>query len=484
MNFGLSFRHFKTYTSMNDRIRQDLQETPGLLSAAKDFSEQFLSTIEALPAGRGMQAFEQLSLPEGAQGAAHAMHQFETLYAPYVNSSAGPRYWGFVTGGTTPAALVGDWLTAVMDLNAADRTAVSFHMEGETLHMLRQLFGLPDEYLGCFVSGATMSNFSGLATGRQWLGMQRGINIGEEGLHALGAIRLVAAMPHSSVVKSMAMMGLGRSALVRIPALPGREAIDVAQLEQYLAAHPEELVIVSASAGTVNTVDFDDIAAIVKLKKRYAFWLHVDAAFGGFAALSDTHRHLLAGWEQADSITIDAHKWLNVPYDSAMLFTRHPEMQLEVFKNAGAAYLGDPAKQFNYTNYGPENSRRFRALPAWFSLQAYGREGYSELVTRNIRHAHLLGQHIASDERFRLLAPVHMCVTCFTLNIAEAELPEAIAAYLQALQDSGVVYMTATHYAGVPAIRAALVNWRTTEEDVIVVWEEMQRQVAALLARV
>ncbi|WP_198315014.1 pyridoxal-dependent decarboxylase [Chitinophaga sp. MD30] len=225
---------------MNDRIHQDLQETSQLLAAAKDFSEQFLATIEAIPVGRGMQGFERLSLPEQAHGASYAMHRFETLYAPYVNSSAGPRYWGFVTGGTTPAALMGDWLTAAMDLNAADRTAVSFHMEEEALHMLRQLFGLPEGYLGCFVSGATMSNFSGLATGRQWLGMQRGINIGEEGLHALGVIKVVSATPHSSVVKSMSMMGLGRNALVRIPTLPGREAVDVLQLEQYLAAHPEE----------------------------------------------------------------------------------------------------------------------------------------------------------------------------------------------------------------------------------------------------
>ncbi len=262
----------------------------------------------------------------------------------------------------------------------------------KTLQLLRQLFTLPEAFEGVFVTGATMSNFTGLAAARQWLGKQYGVDVAAQGVGALPEIKVLAATPHSSVVKALSMLGLGRNSLVTLSTLPGREAVDVKALEKWIAYNPDTPFIYVASAGTVNTVDFDDIAAIAALKDKHPFWLHVDAAFGGFAAVSPRFRHFLNGWEQADSITIDAHKWLNVPYDCAMLFSRHPLLQLDVFQNAGAAYLGDPVQNFNYINYAPENSRRLRALPAWFSLRAYGAEGYRDIVEQNVKQAQRLGE--------------------------------------------------------------------------------------------
>lgn len=465
---------------MNATFRQDLAEINELLTQTAGYASDFLQQMNELPVSGMLPAFPASLLPEKGIGTAAALELFDNKYGDYLIGNAGPRYFGFVTGGVTPAALAGDWLAGTFDMNPGDRTAVSYNIESETLNLLKQLFNIPEDFLGCFVSGATMSNFTALATARQWLGIQQGVDVGEEGAAALKEVTVLSGTPHSSIAKALSMLGLGRNALVKLPVLAEREAADVNALKAWIAAHPAQPFIYVANAGTVNTVDFDDIAAIVDLKKEHHFWLHIDAAFGGFAAVSPRYKHLLKGWEGADSITIDAHKWLNVPYDSAMVFTRHPLLQLSVFQNAGAAYLGDPEANFNYINYAPENSRRLRSLPAWFSLKAYGAEGYRDMVETNIRLAQQLGERLAKSERFHLLAPVRLCVVCFTLNHSQRMLQEHVNLFLQKLVKRGAVYVTPTNYKGTPAIRAALVNWRTTDQDIDRVVAELETVAAEI----
>jgi glutamate/tyrosine decarboxylase-like PLP-dependent enzyme len=219
--------------------------------------------------------------------------------------------------------------------------------------------------------------------------------------------------------------------------------------------------------------------AIKALKEKYNFWWHIDAAFGGFVACSPQYAHLIQGWEMADSIAIDLHKWLNVPYDSAVAFVqdKHLGLQLNTFQNANAAYLGDPKANFNFLNFLPENSRRMRALPAWMSMMAYGREGFQDIVERNVANARFLGELISSSVDFELLAPVRLNCVCFTLkNRPQAE----VSQFLTHLVAKGNVYMTPTVYLGQSAIRAAFVNWRTTESDVEIAFGDMEAVLSTL----
>jgi glutamate/tyrosine decarboxylase-like PLP-dependent enzyme len=268
------------------------------------------------------------------------------------------------------------------------------------------------------------------------------------------------------------MLGLGRKSLITINTLDDREAIDINELEKYLKTVSEPVIVV-ANAGTVNTVDFDDLEAIGSLKKKYNFWMHVDAAFGGFAACSEKYEKLMAGINHADSITIDAHKWLNVPYDAAMQFTRHKDIQVKVFQNQ-AAYLGDPSLMPDSMHFTPENSRRFRALPSWFTLIAYGKEGYREIVDRNCYVAHTLGARLNKSADFRLLAPVRMNVVCFTFSKNDITMDE-IRAFLNAVRDDGQVFFTPTLYKGTPGIRAAISNWQTDLTDVDLAFDALKR---------
>lgn len=460
-------------------LADDQERLPALIAAVSAYAAVVLEGLDAAPVAVAPRQQAATALPAAGIGAAGALQHFTDSVAPLLSANAGPRYLGFVTGGTTPAALLGDWLAAAFDQNPISWLdgAAALQLERDTLAMLRALFGLPEQFAGSFVSGATMSNFVGLALAREWAGRAHGIRVSDAGLAALPRIEILAATPHSSTTKALSMLGLGRAAWQVIACLPGREAMDLRMLERLLTQAAGPCVVI-ASAGTVNTGDFDDFNGLAHLKERYGFWLHVDAAFGGFAGLSPALQPLLQGWEGADSICIDLHKWLNVPYDSAAAFTRHRDLQGDVFANV-AAYLERSAQEPEPIHLAPENSHRWRALPAWFSLLAYGAEGYREIVERDCRLARTLGERIAASAFFDLLAPVRLNIVCF------APRNRALSArVIAAVRDNGAAFVTPTVLHGTPAIRAAFSNWRTTDRDLDIIWEALAKAAETAHAQV
>ena len=411
------------------------------------------------------------NLPEESQGAEAALEYFRKHYAEKMSGSAGSRYFGFVTGGVTPASLLGDWLTSLFDNNAFGvDDSIAFQLELEAIGMLRSLFNLSDNHTGSFVTGATMSNFVGLAIARQWVGQQQGVDIAVDGVTALGEISVLSAAPHSSIYKALSMLGMGRKCVQKFATYEATETMDVVTLEEALAKQNGKPCIVVATAGTVNAVEYDDLEAIAALKERYNFWLHIDAAFGAFAACTDEHKHLVAGLDLGDSICIDAHKFLNVPYDAAMQFTRHLDLQAQVFQNS-AVYIHQEVSETSFINLTPENSRRLRALASWFSLLAYGKQGYQEMVEQCCANAQLLADKIETSEHFKLLAPVQLNGICFSFQ-EEKSLSE-IRDYLARLQADGSVFLTPTSYLGTPAIRVSITNWRTEAKDIDIAWRAM-----------
>jgi glutamate/tyrosine decarboxylase-like PLP-dependent enzyme len=248
--------------------------------------------------------------------------------------------------------------------------------------------------------------------------------------------------------------------------------MDCTALEKLLERDTDTPTILISSAGTVNSGDFDDMKVITALQKRFDFWWHVDGAFGAFAASVPGLSHLVDGWEAADSITVDGHKWLNVPYDNGFYFIKkaHSTLQMNCFQNANAPYLGERLENFSYSNFGPENSRRLRALPVWFALKTYGAEGFQKLFERNIAQAQKLGALIEASEDFELLAPVRLNIVAFALK------NEALQSdFTKSLIATRRVFMTPTKIFGRTATRAALVNWQTRDEDIDISWAEMQR---------
>ncbi|MCW1964530.1 pyridoxal phosphate-dependent decarboxylase family protein [Chryseobacterium viscerum] len=461
---------------MNEHLKNDSANIGYLLNIIKEQGTDYLNSIEErLTSVINNTVSEKQELPESGFGTEEVLRIFNEKFEPIMVGSGGPRYWGFVTGGATPASVAGDWLATVYDQNpqsVSEQGDASAKIEMETIQLLLKLLQLPESFLGGFVSGATMSNFTCLAVGRQWLGKEQGRDIAKEGVS--GTVKILTATPHSSSIKSLSLLGLGSSNIIKIKTEEGnREAIHIKDLEENILKLDGEPFILISSGGTVNTVDFDDFKAISRLKEKYNFWWHIDAAFGGFAACSETHQNLVEGWEYADSITVDCHKWLNVPYESAVFLIKdqYKILQVETFQNSNAPYLGDPLENFSYLNFLPENSRRLKALPAWFSLMAYGKKGYQEIVDKNIGWAKQLGQLIENSDNFKLLAPVRLNTVCFTLK--EDAKQDEVGRFLEKLNDTGKVFMTPTFYNQHKGIRAAFVNWMTSEKDIRQVFDLM-----------
>ncbi|TXK59668.1 aspartate aminotransferase family protein [Alkalisalibacterium limincola] len=379
---------------------------------------------------------------------------------PWISASPGPRYLGYVTGGVTPEALAADWLVSTWDQNVSNAAgSIAADVERRTVAAFGAAFGLASSMHGQFVSGATAANLVCIATAREWAARQ-----------SSAPLTVFAGSAHSSILKAMSITGVGRSRLRPVATLAGRTAVDPLALEQALAIHSGGPAVVVASAGEVNTGDFDDLLRVSEICKRHRAWLHVDGAFGLFAAFDSGLRPRLDGIEHADSVTVDLHKWLNVPYDSAIAYTARPDLQREVF-SASSAYLGDDPDPLHFT---PENSRRFRAFPAWMVLATRGTRGIGEWVGANCRLARQFGEAISATGRFQVLGGIPLNIVSFTPTRGGATARDR---FLQRLNAGGETFMTPGQLFGQPTVRAAFSNWTTSAQD-------LDRIVAAVAASV
>lgn len=438
-------------------LRTDRESLPEVLEHVAGVASAYLAGVDEAPVLPRVPLPESVARPPEPVGAVAAVDRFCQTWLPSMVASSGPRFQGYVTGGATPAAVAGDWLVSALDQNVSSDEGGAAALERQVVLWMRQVLGLPAGHHGALVTGSTMANFAGLAVARQWAGRRLGVAIDEEGVSAAGPLRIYSGSPHASILKCLSMLGLGRQSLVRLPLRAGREALSPAGLEAVL----EETVgpsVVVANVGTVNTGDIDDLEAIVALRERYGFWLHVDGAFGAFAALDDRVSGRVRSIGQADSVAVDLHKWMNVPYDAALVYTRHRDLQAEVFQNPGS-YFAEVGDEPEFLHLVPENSRRFRALPVWLALVAYGLDGHAEIVRRCNDHADRLATLLCRLPDVSVLAPTHLNIVCFATPLAPGALVDAVAR-------SGEAFLTTTTYDGRPAVRAAFSNWRTTDDDV------------------
>jgi glutamate/tyrosine decarboxylase-like PLP-dependent enzyme len=400
-------------------------------------------------------------LPEEGDGSLATLRALIDAADAESTRSAGPRFFHFVMGGGTPAALGADWLAGALDQIALNWVSSPFAMRIEqvALDWLKELFGLPAGWSGVLTTGATMANFTGLAAGRRWWGLRRGIDVEEDGLAALPPI-LATETVHVSALKAVAMLGLGRR---RVRALPPHS------LEAAFEELDGEPAILLATAGDVNTGACDPLGDLADLAERYGAWLHVDGAFGLFAAISPSTRRLVEGIERAHSVSVDGHKWLNVPYDCGAALVHDPDVHYGAFTTSAAYLGGEETARPVFGNLAPEMSRRARALPVWATLHAYGRSGYREMVERHLELARRLSAQVDAEPRLERLAEVPLNVVCFRYRPdgrPEDELDELKRRLGQAVLDDGRVYFGTTVHNGKVAFRPAIVNWRTGPADV------------------
>ena len=409
-------------------------------------------------------------MPEEGDGTLAAVRELAARGQQAATRSSGPRFFHFVMGGGTPAALAADWLTSAFDQVAFGwaSSPMASRLEQVAVDWLRQLFELPDEFGGALTTGATMGNFVALAAARNWWAEQHGIAVDEVGLSALPAPPILSSgYIHPSAVQAIGMLGMGQRNVERL-ADDGAGRLDADALEARLGELGGPTILV-ANAGEVNAGDFDPVARMADLAAEHGSWLHVDGAFGLFARLAPETRELAAGVERANSVSADGHKWLNVPYDCGFAFVREAGRLSRTF-NVGAPYLPSPDDPRPNPGFlTPENSRRGRALEVWATLRAYGRAGYREMVERHLRLARQLAERVDREPQLERLADVRLNIVCFRARpdgVPEDELDALNRDLGAALLRDGRVFAGTTTYEGKVAFRPAIVNWRTAEQDV------------------
>jgi glutamate/tyrosine decarboxylase-like PLP-dependent enzyme len=401
--------------------------------------------------------------PEHPADAETILALLDEIGSPATVATAGGRYFGFVNGSSLPATLAANWMAGAWDQNAAlsIEAPAAVALEEIALGWLIDLFNLPTHCGGAFVTGATMANFACLAAARNFVMKDAGWDVEARGLFGAPEISVVVGEEvHPTLLKALGLLGLGRQRVLTVPT--------DGQGRMRAGAFPElaKPTIVCIQAGNVNTGAFDPAPEICALARRAGAWIHVDGAFGLWAAASPGRAALVKGFADADSWATDAHKWLNVPYDSGLSFVRYPEA-LSNAMSLSAAYLpmGDSREPMHYT---PEASRRARGVEVWAALRSLGRAGLADLIESTCRHAERFATGFR-EAGYRVLNDV--VINQVLVYFGDEETTRRVIA---GIQEDGTCWCGGTVWQGQPAMRISVSSWATTEDDV-------ERSLAAML---
>ena len=406
--------------------------------------------------------FEQPFFEQGSTAEA-VVAELDEIGSPGTMASAGGRFFGFVIGGSLPVTVAANWLATAWDQNAGLVTTspTNATLENVALRWLKDIFHLPVQCAGGFVTCATTANFAALAAARHALLARVGWDVEAQGLFGAPSLTIVTGDEvHASIEKALSLVGFGRQTVVRVPVdAQGRMRVDA-------LPSVDERTIVCVQAGNVNTGAFDPVAEICERAHSQGAWVHVDGAFGMWAAVAPSRAHLVRGIEDADSWATDAHKWLNVPYDSGLVFTRDAGA-LRAAMSVGGAYLAQDDDRVPY-QYTPDFSRRARGVEVWAALRQLGRKGLADLIERTCRHAtrfanglHAAGYSVLND----------VVLNQVLVSFGNAERTREV---IRRIQEEGTCWCGGTVWQGQTAMRISVSSWATTAEDV-------ERSLAAIL---
>ena len=444
-----------------------------VLSLAQHEAFSFLQDLDRAPVGATVDVQtlrEQLNKPLADSGL--PPEQVITELVKDVGGgllgSASGRFYGWVIGGSVPSALAADWLTATWDQNAAlYATSPAAAVVEEVAGLwLKDILKLPSHASFAFTSGCQMAHATCLAAARHALLAERGWNVEERGLYGAPPIRiLTSGQRHGSFERAVRLLGLGRDQVVCLTS-DADDRLEPAALQKALEIEPTAPTIVLLQAGDINIGAFDDFQALIPLAKRYGAWVHVDGAFGLWAAASPRYQHLVKGVEAADSWATDGHKWLNVPFDCGYAFIAHNEAH-RASMSYRAAYLTHDEDARDEMDWNPEWSRRSRGFSTYAALRELGRDGVAELIVRCCRHAHEIVMGIGSLPGAEVLwePAINQGLVRFLATNGEdhdRRTNEVIAAIVE----TGEAFFGGTTWRGKRAMRVSVCNWRTSEEDV------------------
>jgi glutamate/tyrosine decarboxylase-like PLP-dependent enzyme len=447
-------------------IRSLLEETAGLAAS-------YLEGISERPVGWSASVDELRStlggpLPEMPGDPSQVIADLARAVEPGLVASPGGRYFGFVIGGATPAAIAADWLTSAWDQNAglyvcAPSAAVAEEVAGA---WTAELLGLPEGVSFGFVTGCQMAHVTALAAARQGVFTRAGWDVNERGLIGAPPIHILAgAERHATIDRALRFLGFGSACVVSVAAdAQGRMSSVALRAAAQRADGP---TIICAQAGNVNTGSFDPLEEVADIAEEAGAWLHVDGAFGLWAAVSPALRHLVSGADRADSWATDAHKWLNVPYDSGIAFCAHPDAhQAAMSVRAGYLVHADTGGPRDELDWNPEFSRRARGFSVYAAIRSLGRSGVAELVERCCAHARRFAEELGAAQNVEVLNDVVLNQVLVRFLDEAGDHDARTRSVIEAVQNDGTCWLSGTTWRGIAAMRISVSNWATTSDDV------------------